>query len=319
MKRIITLLLSILLSTILVACTSNPHQISKVTLIDDVSFDSGIPIFLYRYEDGTASERFLSDVLKMEELVNQINEVEAIEVEMPDLEKLEGSLYCIQVPQFNHDYGDRLISGWQDGYWFAENGKIYLADLDFEQILIDFPWENERIGAEAEENWGVNLSYYGGKWYPEFLAAEAKRSGNDLNPWPEPTPSEYIDWKTNEDIQVILEYDTYPVGMEEFYCIIQNNSGELIFFVPEIEVEVFLDDEWKSLSDKHHTPYNLLVRSLESGIEGSETVDLDRSAWDFTPGRYRICVEYCIGDFDIRRGKGFDHVAIAEFEISEDD
>ena len=308
-------MLAVLCFLLLSACKLKTDPVSEVTLIDDVSFDSGYPIYLYKYEEGTVSERCLSGVPEMEAFVNQINAVAVLEAEEKDLDEPEGPLYGIQVPQKNHDYGDRLIAGWQDGYWFAENGLVYRVELDFERILADYPWENERSGIEAEEHWGVNLANYGGKWYPEFLAAEAKRSGNEWNPWPEPTPTEYAKWPSNEDVRVTLEYDEYPAGTEEFDCRIQNNSEDAVSFIPEIEVEVYLEGEWKSLEDKHHTPYSLLIRTIGPEDECTEIVDLDRSAWDFMPGRYRVCVAYSLGEQKNYKEYRFDHVAVVEFEI----
>lgn len=317
MKRTVAVfLLGGLLSVLLLACAPDTDTISTVTLIEDVSYDPGNLICLYQYEEGMISERYLTETSEQEALVDQINAAEAVRVEKPEVDKLTGPLYGLQVPQTNHGYGDRLIVGWQDGYWFAENGSVYRVELDFERILTDYPWMNESSGVEAEEHWGVNLANYGGKWYPGFLAAEAKRSGNQWNPWPEPTTTEYAGWMSSEEVRVTLEYDEYPAGTEEFDCRIQNNSEDAVSFIPEIEVEVYLEGEWKSLEDKHHTPYSLLIRTIGPEDECTEIVDLDRSAWDFMPGRYRICVEYGVGD--LHQGWSSDHAAVTEFEIVEE-
>ena len=208
----------------------------------------------------------------------------------------------------SHVFGITLVF---DGEW------VYGSMFQDQWLLLDAEGRPDQELTELFRRWGRNLET------PTRLDASPSKLGGMIEDGSLVMATEYPAYDPKPLLSAYARYiEQYRIsGMEQDIrlqdlCIgirLENHTDTMIHHDGEFALEAFRDGEWRLV-----VPGNLGYMGVGYGLSPWE----QQSEWVFpiinydeealTPGRYRICLPYRVGD-----GKGYDHVAFAEFDLTD--
>ena len=128
------------------------------------------------------------------------------------------------------------------------------------------------------------------------------------------TPAAFEGMKTDPAVTLTTDRTVYSAEDKYAICTLQNGSDQDQPFSHQLYLEVLLDGAWQEIPYRPDVSFTADLHVVGKGKSANPAVNFGSFDYDFPPGRYRVLVQYAL-EFAPVRGRGWDHVAYAEFEI----
>ena len=136
------------------------------------------------------------------------------------------------------------------------------------------------------------------------------------SPLQKATPGEEIE---PELFSLKTEYEAYPPGTSQIYCILNSYCDRQLFYGCQTEIEVLLDDGWYTLPYTEDASFYAVLHGAKgTGEWPYDEVYLTKFDYAFPEGTYRVVFPCCLDEYEPSAGKDLDHVMYAEFQIQKD-
>lgn len=268
MKKLISLLLTFLVTLSLCACTGNG---GGNNLFDNASpTTSGLQFLRSNGESSTSV--WLFDNIKEQSLLNDLSKATATPAEDWTPEKAGFPVYGLQIMDTS---GNPIEAAWTKGHLILQDGSVYKFNYDFSKLEKNYNWENDK------EIPYIPCQYYlarnEGQWYPKFLTpAEHK------------TPPEHI------SIEIL------SVSSGGITTRLTNTGTKEWTYGEAFSLDVLVDGKWYAvpvLPDKNYG-FVSIGYPLKPGTSAEKMFYLGMHG-DLPSGTYRLVVEGLTAEFTL--------------------
>ena len=264
MKKIVAMLLSLLLFA---GCGA--QKLPKVDLMPDADHENSA-LALYIYDGKTVTRRHLFETDQYRAQVMEAFHNAEVREAAVDVTALQPPFYGIEMGAGDLGMACGL---WSDGYFIAQNGKVYAFDYDFEALLSDHPWEApDEFHSLDLMPCAALVAKTAKGWNPGFLT-EAQ----------EPVPP--------SGITMTAQFDADQVAVE-----FENDSAEEWGYGYDYGLEVLLGDTWYYVPSEQEMSFISLLCMLAPGGSSQETYSLAHYG-TLPPGTYRFVTQGLTAEF----------------------
>ena len=130
------------------------------------------------------------------------------------------------------------------------------------------------------------------------------------------TRADHADETEDTTLSAVMEYPSYPSGTDTICFTLRNNSNNYTHYSHQYGLEVLLDEVWYTIPLRVGVVFTMELRGVRPHESESLSELFKTYNYDFPEGRYRLVVNYCIGEFQ-PSVDGFNMVCFSEFDISD--
>lgn len=222
--------------------------------------------------DGTKTEcSWLFDAVKEQEIIDAINDLDALIVTNLNMEELEGPMYGISIGRTD---GYEFGMTWWDGYCFLGDDVVYKVEIDFAKIKEEYSWQDQdEYSLLSMPNLYQMVTMDDG-WNQKLLPKSEELQSNGL----------LLTLKELKGNQITVN--------------LSNSSKEELYYGEYWSLQVLLDDTWYQIPVKENWGFNGIAYILPAGGEAEKTYDL-KLYGDLPEGTYRLIVEGASVEFEV--------------------
>ncbi len=263
------IMLGIVVSMVSIGLTACGKQESN-TLLQNAS-PSTSALYFYQYSEESSETYIIYDTKTVEQVVELLSKLPAKEVKDWSYDKITYPIYGFDIGGKD---GFSVNVAWSNGYWIAQDGRVYQYEFDFSRLKEEYEWEQLEGSRELtyfpcasrllkdERGWNQKLLSPA----PKLEAAEGV-TANLVSQSDDKITVRYINKSGNEWI-----YGTYyhlQVQLEDSWYLIPMESSNWGFH----DIAYSIPDDSNSEQTYHLQPYGTLPKGNYQLVAYQLTVD----------------------------------------------